>query len=120
MYQPRALCAVAPHLLLGLRCEEEVWRGFRAPPRAQVPQVPRPSSCKYRLYPKGRYLECETLTTRDRPRRANERVVRRASTRARPRNSGECVFGCEQILNLIEETLSGCTLYKTPALYLNA
>eukprot|EP00964_Phaeocystis_antarctica_P098757 scaffold64732_cov66-Phaeocystis_antarctica.AAC.1 len=75
----RALCAVAPHLLLGLRCEEEVWRGFRAPPRAQVP---RPSSCKYRLYPKGRYLECETLTTRDRPRRANERVVRRASTRA--------------------------------------
>ena len=28
--------AVAPHLLPGLRCEEDVWRGFRAPPRAQV------------------------------------------------------------------------------------
>ena len=40
--------------------------------------------------------------------------------RHEPRNSGECVFGCEQILNLIEETLSGCTLYKNPALYLNA
>eukprot|EP00964_Phaeocystis_antarctica_P084699 scaffold53394_cov42-Phaeocystis_antarctica.AAC.1 len=33
LYQPRALCAVAPHLLPGLRCEEDVWRGFRAPPR---------------------------------------------------------------------------------------
>ena len=27
-------CAVAPYLLPGLRCEEDVWRGFRAPPRA--------------------------------------------------------------------------------------
>eukprot|EP00964_Phaeocystis_antarctica_P100434 scaffold66073_cov75-Phaeocystis_antarctica.AAC.1 len=35
LYQPRALCAVAPHLLPGLRCEEDFWRGFRAPPRAR-------------------------------------------------------------------------------------
>eukprot|EP00964_Phaeocystis_antarctica_P155643 scaffold124896_cov72-Phaeocystis_antarctica.AAC.1 len=25
LYQPRALCAVAPHLLPGLRCEEDFW-----------------------------------------------------------------------------------------------
>eukprot|EP00964_Phaeocystis_antarctica_P136414 scaffold100863_cov57-Phaeocystis_antarctica.AAC.3 len=36
LYQPRALCAVAPPLLPGLRGEEDVWRGFRAPPRAPV------------------------------------------------------------------------------------
>eukprot|EP00964_Phaeocystis_antarctica_P026342 scaffold14840_cov66-Phaeocystis_antarctica.AAC.1 len=36
LYQPRALCAVAPPLLPGLRGGEDVWRGFRAPPRAQV------------------------------------------------------------------------------------
>ena len=29
--QPRALCAVAPHLLPGLRCEEDFCRGFWLP-----------------------------------------------------------------------------------------
>eukprot|EP00964_Phaeocystis_antarctica_P080314 scaffold50156_cov49-Phaeocystis_antarctica.AAC.1 len=38
LYQPRALCAVAPHRLPGLRGGEDVWRGFRAPPRAQSPR----------------------------------------------------------------------------------
>ena len=31
LYQPRALCAVASHLLPGLRCEEDFCRGFRLP-----------------------------------------------------------------------------------------
>ena len=53
MYQPRALCAVAPHLLPGLRCEEDVWRGFRAPPRAQVP---RPASCERSIAPRWQLL----------------------------------------------------------------
>eukprot|EP00964_Phaeocystis_antarctica_P014992 scaffold8276_cov62-Phaeocystis_antarctica.AAC.11 len=44
LYQPRALCAVAPHLLPGLRCEEDFWRDFGLPPPG--PLTLSPHACR--------------------------------------------------------------------------